>query len=141
VKHPPVRQMLQDGVSTQDVLATMPARQPDEQREVWSEGLTRMASQLVRAAKRSAHTIVQRVSQGQIVGLFYDDLDVAETYCRDELRRSRSREDGERRRQQMLMDILVYIGSARVAGASTLMGYPPAATYATQHAAELDSAA
>jgi hypothetical protein len=140
MKPAPVRQMLQDGASIHDVLGTMPKRPAIEQNEVWSQGLTRIASQIVRTAKRSANTVVQHVVRGQIVGLFYDPLDVAETYCREELRRSRSREEGERLRQQMLMDILVYIGSAKAAGVLTLMDYPPAATYATQHADEIGAA-
>lgn len=121
-----VREMLREGVSVGSVLGTMDDRPRVEQREVWSIGLTKIAIDLARQTNRSANAIVERVTEGQVSGLFFDPLDVAEAYCRSELRNSRAREDGERKRQQWLMDVLVTIGSARQAGFGTLAEYPPA---------------
>jgi hypothetical protein len=121
-----VRELLADGVSVSSVLGTMPERPVAEQREVWSIGLQKIATDLARRTNRAADQLVERVAGGQVMGLFFDPLDVAESYCRAELRASRSREDGERRRQRWLMDLLVVIGRAREAGAETLAEYPGA---------------
>lgn len=122
-----VDDMLREGASRQDVLATMRKRTKVEQDRVWSEGLARIQDRIQRAVNKAADALVERVKGGAIAGLFFDPLDEAESYCKAELRRSRSREEGERKRQRWLMDILVVIGAARVSGAETLADYPPAA--------------
>ena len=122
-----VQEMLRDGATLDEVLVTMPERDPIEQQLVWREGLQTIAHRLAAAANRSARTVLQRVSKGQIIGLFYDPLETTEEYVKQELRRSRSREEGERKLQTWLMDILVMVGEARAAGCTTLVEYPAAA--------------
>jgi hypothetical protein len=126
-----VRELLADGVSVQSVLGTMPERDIDEQREVWSVGLTQIAGDLARRHNRAAGRLIERVAEGQVLGLWWDPLDVAESYCRAELRRSRSREEGERKRQGWLLDVLVLIGRAREAGYATVGEHPDAETMRT----------
>lgn len=128
----PVEAMFRDGATVRDVLVTMPQRERTEQDQVWAEGLTKIAGRLAAAANRAAQTVVQYVASGQVVGLFFDPLDVAEVYLKQELARSHSREDGERRRQLWLMDLLVKVGEARAAGCGSLAEYAPAQAYASE---------
>ena len=123
----PVTEMLRDGASVAIVLPTMPKRPRLEQDQVWSEGLTRMVSAIARQTNSAVKTVAQRVIGGQFSLLFEEPIDVAEGYFKAEVRLSRSREEGERKRQLWLMDLLVKCGEARGAGFGTLMEYPPAA--------------
>ena len=123
----PLDEMVAAREPKQSILATMPDREPGEQIKVWAEGLTRMLSRAASEANTKVETVIEYVAGGQLHGLFYDPLDEAEAYIKTELRRSRSREEGERKRQGWLMDVLVMVGAARVAGTPTLIEYPPAA--------------
>ena len=56
---------------------------------VWSEGLAHIQVRLAAIVNRAADALVQRVSGGALIGLFYDPLDEVEEYVKAELRRSR----------------------------------------------------
>lgn len=127
----PVKEMLRDH-SLQEVLKTMPKRERLEQDLVWTAGLQKWLQDITAASNRAAGALVERVKDGHIVGLFYDPLDVASSYIRAELRKPRGRVEGELKRQRWLEDLLEKIGEARVAGASTLIEYPPASALMAQ---------
>ena len=133
IKHKllPIKEMLREH-SLQEVLKTMPSRDRLEQDLVWTAGLQKWLQDSTAASNRAAGRLVERVKDGHVVGLFFDPLDVASAYVRDELRKSRSREEGERKRQMWLLDLLEKIGEARIAGAGTLIEYPPAAALMEQ---------
>lgn len=121
-----VDQMLMDGEDRHSVLKTMPDRTDEEQVRVWSEGLGVIARRITQRTNNAKDALIDRVAGGTVHGLFFDPLDECEQYVKNELRRSRSREEGERKRQRWLMDVLVAIGAARALGASNLYEYPPA---------------
>lgn len=135
-----VEDMLRGGADRQSVLKTMPKRERQEQEHVWSEGLARIQQHLTRVRNKAADALLDHVAGGAIRGLFYDPLDQAKAYARDELRRSRSREEGERKRQLWLMDLLVIIGHAEENGVERLIDYPPAAALMEQAPEEAEAA-
>lgn len=120
-----VRQMIADREGTKVILATMPKREREEQDEVWTAGLGKMAVDAARTANRIAGNIVEHIAAGFMDGLFDNPLDKAEAYIRTELRLSRARVRGEEDRQTKLEDLLVAIGSARALGFATLREYQP----------------
>lgn len=121
-----VDQMLMDGDDRHSILKTMPDRTKEEKDRVWSEGLGVIARRITQRTNNAKDALLDRVADGAIHGLFFDPLDECEQYVKNELRRSRSREEGERKRQRWLMDVLVAIGAARAMGAANLYEYPPA---------------
>ncbi len=135
-----VRELLADEVPVASVLGTMPDRSLIEQKEVWNIGLGKIAGDVARAANREAGQLIKRVAEGAISGLFFDPLDVAEAYCRAELKQSRSREEGERKRQNWLMGVLVKIGEARATGCSMLAELPDVESVGEEPAAVADGA-
>lgn len=118
-----VRQMIEDRKGTKAILRTMPERELAEQNEVWTAGLGKMANEAARIANKIAGTIVERIADGFMDGLFYDPLDEAEAYIRNELRLSRARVKGEEERQTKLEDLLLAVGAARALRFENLHDY------------------
>ena len=118
-----IEQMINDRKGTKVILATMPFRTLEEQNQVWTIGLGKMAVDAAAKANRIARTIQERIKDGFMDGLFFIPLDEAEAYVRDELRLSRARVMGEEKRQSRLEDILMEIGAARALGYDTINDY------------------